>query len=389
MRVEVRRRADASPTGESPAAGQFEIPKHGLSEAYSDDCFESPTRFFIASPEHPKLGKWAQPSTLKYQAPHAHQPSTQCLDEAVLFASTHNKVRPVSSSSLKGRRQNARGSSATSNRLGCGSARIRQKMEPSRAKRSVSPVSPLRAGSESPPSSSIRGRREEPRIDTPVSGRVSSLASTRRVSSNVDRPTRNYDGKSMSTDERGCACLASFDLASSRETEQKTGKATNTDLRLAAVALLDGWTCRELFYLFVHKWPGCHGRVPPLRRGPLPQAKPFAIRDRRLHVVIRKCVKCRVRIKHLYHACIELECCTPNGHPWSPRLPHCTSAACRPSTSRPRRYSAARSTSAHHERHLPVLTERRPHRWDTSQTKGEDTPPLRSPAKRPTCSCRM
>lgn len=37
----------------------------GLVEAYSEPCFESPPRFFVASPGHPKLGKWAQRSTLK------------------------------------------------------------------------------------------------------------------------------------------------------------------------------------------------------------------------------------------------------------------------------------------------------------------------------------
>lgn len=37
----------------------------GLIEAYNDPCFESNPRFFVASPEHPVLGKWAQRSTLK------------------------------------------------------------------------------------------------------------------------------------------------------------------------------------------------------------------------------------------------------------------------------------------------------------------------------------
>lgn len=79
VEVEVRRRNQpATPAldwGSPPTAEAKESvstspsrAKHPwlIQEAYSDDRFDSPTRFFTAAPDHPKLGKWAQPSTLKH-----------------------------------------------------------------------------------------------------------------------------------------------------------------------------------------------------------------------------------------------------------------------------------------------------------------------------------
>lgn len=158
---------------EAPATTKSGSPNYGLIEAYSDDCFEAPTRFYIVSPDHPKLGKWAQPSTLKYhQPPQANLVTTECPNEATFFAKAHNRPRLG-----RGCSPNARGKtvSAASSRSGARS-RVRQRMEPVRAKRPVSPVPTVRAGSESPPPSSIRVRHEAPRIDTPISGRVRTYA---------------------------------------------------------------------------------------------------------------------------------------------------------------------------------------------------------------------
>lgn len=78
VEVEVRRRniqaADpnfdlrAPATAKNAAVKASTRAKHPrlIQEAYRDDRFDSPTRFFTAAPEHPKLGKWTQPSTLKY-----------------------------------------------------------------------------------------------------------------------------------------------------------------------------------------------------------------------------------------------------------------------------------------------------------------------------------
>jgi len=177
MRVEVRRRAGpaAAPKREASA-------NPGLVKAYSDSCFESPTNFYIASPEHPKLGIWAKPSTLKYSQPppQIDYITKQCLDEAMLFASTTShrgggskprktvgRSRPVGRG---GGGKHERGGKPASTVGGSASlagaaptAAYRAKpsraaVEPARAKR---PISPL-------------GASPSARIDTPISGRVRS-----------------------------------------------------------------------------------------------------------------------------------------------------------------------------------------------------------------------
>lgn len=167
MRVEVRRRpspADRVPTPKRSANA-------GLVKAYSDSCFESSTAFYIASPEHPQLGKWAKPSTLKYsQLPQQRDPTTtQCLDEASLFASSHSRPRTAGCSSRpvgRGgchRSSRGRGSSAIAASSCSGTKPSRSAIEPARTQRPISPTGT---------SSSIQGQREAPRIDTPISGRV-------------------------------------------------------------------------------------------------------------------------------------------------------------------------------------------------------------------------
>lgn len=170
MRVEIRRRA-------SPAAAPKRIASAnpGLVKAYSDSCFESTTSFYIASPEHPKLGIWAKPSTLKYcqPPPQIDYITKRCLDEATLFASTTghkgggSKPRKTGGlSRLVGRGGGGkpeRGGKPTSAASPAAAAASparpsRAEAEPARAKR---PISRLGA----PPSD---------RIDTPISGRVRS-----------------------------------------------------------------------------------------------------------------------------------------------------------------------------------------------------------------------
>lgn len=177
MRVEVRRRSESSRHGAGPS-------NSSIVEAYSDNCFETQTRFYTVAPEHPKLGKWSQASTLKYgQHPTPVVPSHhQSLDEKAHSASTrisYRRSRPTCSSpppvvgahGLVGRSgMTTPTMMGASNRSIGGSSRVRQRVESRRATR---PVSPLYARSESPPSSTARGRLEEfPRIDTPISGRV-------------------------------------------------------------------------------------------------------------------------------------------------------------------------------------------------------------------------
>lgn len=202
MRVEIRQRpaAGVSPAGAPPPKRSASAAVPGLVEAYSESCFESSTSFYIASPEHPKLGKWAQPSTLKYSEPPQQQSdhiATQCLDEAMLFASNHGRSSQRSSGRPRttggecvarpvwrgGRQPSAQGGSisaaaaaAAQSFSGAKPSRAsgnprKRVVEPGRAKRPISAVGALLAGSTTP-SSSIRGQREAPRINTPISGRV-------------------------------------------------------------------------------------------------------------------------------------------------------------------------------------------------------------------------
>lgn len=176
MRVEVRCRP--SPAGGVPTPKRSANANPGLVKAYSDSCFESPTAFYIASPEHPKLGKWAKPSTLKYSQipPQRDFTTTQCLDEALLFASnsrgnniSNSRPRTAGCSSRPvghgGCHRTSRGKSSfgTTPPYSSGAKASRPAEGLTRTQRPISPVGT---------SSSIQGQREAPRIDTPISGRV-------------------------------------------------------------------------------------------------------------------------------------------------------------------------------------------------------------------------
>lgn len=187
MRVEVRRRSGrgASSADVIPPPKRSASANPGLVKAYSDSCFDSPTNFYIAPPDHPKLGKWAQAPTLKYSQPATPLQDSyitpHCLDVIVFSASRRSRPR-AASAAITGRkparRTKAAATSASENRSGATKALTaleRQRLvQPGRAKRPISQVAALQATSStgSPPVSSIRGRRQEPRIDTPISGRV-------------------------------------------------------------------------------------------------------------------------------------------------------------------------------------------------------------------------
>lgn len=177
MRVEVRKRSEFSRHGAGPSSPT-------IVEAYSDNCFETQTRFYTVAPDHPKLGKWSQPSTLKYGQQHPTDMSShQSLDENTNATATrisnNRRSRPTCSSPPPVLARGLIGRSGTttptmmaaSNGSICRSSRVRQRVQ---SRRTTRPVSPLCARSESPPSSTARGRQEEIlRIDTPISGRVS------------------------------------------------------------------------------------------------------------------------------------------------------------------------------------------------------------------------
>lgn len=170
VKVEVRRRP--SPAGSVPTPKRSANASPGLVQAYSDSCFESSTTFYIASPEHPKLGKWAKPSTLKYSHPPQQRDPiiTQCLDESMLFASSHSsRPRTTGCSSRRvgrgecHRPSRGRGGPAVAAPSSSSAKPLRSAEEPAKAQRAISPTGT---------SSSIQGQREAPRIDTPISGRV-------------------------------------------------------------------------------------------------------------------------------------------------------------------------------------------------------------------------
>lgn len=111
MRVEVRPRVQARPTGavaEPTRPGRCSHSAPALSEAYQDACLESPIRFFIAAPEHPKLGQWARGCTLMkamstWQPSARHVPVAVRGDASTTSASKMNKNchRASSSSGLR------------------------------------------------------------------------------------------------------------------------------------------------------------------------------------------------------------------------------------------------------------------------------------------------
>lgn len=187
MRVEVRRRVGrgASSADINPSSKRSASANPGLVKAYSDSCFDSPTNFYIAPPDHPKLGKWAQASTLKYSQPATPQQDSyitpQCFGDIVFSPSSRSRPRTAAAAVAgrkPARRTKAAATSASENRSGATKALTALQrprlVQPGRAKRPISQVSALQATSAagSPPVSSIRGRRQEPRINTPISGRV-------------------------------------------------------------------------------------------------------------------------------------------------------------------------------------------------------------------------
>ena len=201
----MRQRVVANPQGAASAASGSNnhrpagtstcspISNNGVVEAYRDSCFESPTRFYTVAPEHPKLGKWATPSTLKYSQPTQATTRQQALvathrldvEASISPAATRSRQqpRPASSSPVEGPsgdgKQCARGphhraeskktvSSAAAGGGGGGGGVDGNNRRP------ISPAgAPRWGGSGSPPLSPSRGRRSVPRIHTPVSGRVS------------------------------------------------------------------------------------------------------------------------------------------------------------------------------------------------------------------------
>lgn len=170
--MEVRRRP--SPAGAVPTPKRSANANNpGLVQAYSDSCFENSTTFYIASPDHPKLGQWAKSSTIKYNQPQQQTDPvvSKCLDEALLFASSHTKSssssrpRTAGCPSRPARRDGrARGSSAIAASPSPVAKASTPAVEPARAQRPISPTGTT--------ISSIQGQREAPRIDTPISGRV-------------------------------------------------------------------------------------------------------------------------------------------------------------------------------------------------------------------------
>ncbi|CAM9619637.1 unnamed protein product, partial [Ectocarpus sp. 13 AM-2016] len=190
MRVEVRRRSGrgVSSADAIPPPKRSVSANPGLVKAYSDGCFDSPTNFYIAPPDHPKLGKWAQASTLKYSQPVKPLQDScitpRCLDDIVFSASSRSRPRAASAAVAgrkPARRTKAAAVPASENRSSAAKALTileRQRLvQPGRAKRPISQVAALQATAStgSPSVSSIRGRRQEPRIDTPISGRVAPL----------------------------------------------------------------------------------------------------------------------------------------------------------------------------------------------------------------------
>lgn len=176
MRVELRRRP--GPAGAVPTPKRSATASPGLVKAYSDNCFESSTTFYIVSPDHPKLGQWAKPSTLKYSPiPQQIDPiATKCLNDALLFASSHSsktRSRPRTAGRCSSgpvghggphRTSRARGSSAIAASSSSVTKPRRPAVESARSQRPISPTGTT--------ASSIQGQREAPRIDTPISGRV-------------------------------------------------------------------------------------------------------------------------------------------------------------------------------------------------------------------------
>lgn len=183
-----------------------------ITEAYVDHKFVAPTRFFTAAPEHPKLGMWAQPSTLKY-CHYAYQVDSDSnhlprqangpalarpilsfpSDDRIICSNTNDsKSRQVSSPGGRSKRHEeyasgrkdlatVRSGGATAAGPGrsiCGTSRTRQQFEPARSRSPPRIRGSFLGRAESPPSSWSRGQKlhivAAPRIDTPVSGRVST-----------------------------------------------------------------------------------------------------------------------------------------------------------------------------------------------------------------------
>lgn len=203
IEVEVRRRVQATDPAlnlgaataktATSASTRTKYPRL-IKEAYCDDRFDCPTRFFTVAPEHPKLGKWAQPSTLKYTATtiinHSHTDGRRGM--APPRQAIHPTVAAVPSFANKpDNRQNISGKSgATAARPGRPASSLSRASEifnPARGKSSTPEMGvELGLKAKSPPARSghhhIQDQQQKHtatlRIDTPISGRVSSHATT-------------------------------------------------------------------------------------------------------------------------------------------------------------------------------------------------------------------
>lgn len=179
MRVEVRCRI---PPVRSKDVSSASKPSGGIVEAYTDDCFETPTKFYMVSPDHPKLGKWAQPSTLKYKQAVTNRPhaSTGCVDGVAHFVSANCWQRSKRDDVNSGHSARVQARSGGTSRSGVAksSSRVRKRLpeSSSNGKRPASAMPVLRPHRQGHRTSTIQGAREAPRISTPVSGRVSARA---------------------------------------------------------------------------------------------------------------------------------------------------------------------------------------------------------------------
>lgn len=164
----------------------------GFIEAYSEPCFESYPRFFVASPEHPMLGKWAQRSTLQkkyhpdvtscfvdHKSSAVQRSSTVC--STVSLSSSYGslggvegrRTAPAPTSVFRGLRISGKDISIPSSNNKClrrcrhseSSARRRNKPHPMRSRQDTEPLA------ECPRETPKLGG---PRVYAPDSGRVSA-----------------------------------------------------------------------------------------------------------------------------------------------------------------------------------------------------------------------
>lgn len=191
----MRRRTEARPAGTTgPITKQARNLRStpGLMEAYCDDKFVSPTRFFTAAPEHSRLGKWAQPSTLSYNTtltPNARHVGVPFVDMGYFSSSARNKTMEKKMTGSKQRRMNpslksrhnaAQRAPSSAAQQEAATGREAQRSQPILSQRrcygsSTPPQSPrsemvMRAKS---PRSELTVVQATSRINPPISGRVS------------------------------------------------------------------------------------------------------------------------------------------------------------------------------------------------------------------------